>query len=231
MSSSRHHLVRIFDAAWKAALPDRCIAPLVSADGHRLQIADRYFDVAALGSIQLIAIGKAADAMLGAFLTQSQLMCLGALSINGIVATKVGHACLPGAWREAFPIHEAEHPTPGAGSIAAAHAVIKCLESPVKGPNLSIFLLSGGGSSILSAPVPGISLSDLKATSKLLVNSGLPIQDMNVVRKHISLVKGGRLLQHHQRGITAAAPSAEATILSFVISDVVGTQSSIRTES
>jgi hydroxypyruvate reductase len=102
------------------------------------------------------------------------------------------------------------HPTPTAESIHAAEAILKSLTS-LDAASLAIFMISGGGSSIVEKPVDDeISLPDLAATYGTLVHSGAPIAEINAVRKHLSSVKGGRLAQ-------AAYPAQQVSIL---VSDV-----------
>ena len=102
------------------------------------------------------------------------------------------------------------HPTPNAESIQAASAILRALEAQPASA-LVIFLLSGGGSSIVEKPIDDeISLDDLIATYRALVLSGAPIAEINAVRKHLSAVKGGRLAQ-------AAFPAQQVSLL---VSDV-----------
>src|SRR5208282_1627140 len=102
------------------------------------------------------------------------------------------------------------HPTPTAESISAANAILKSL-SALDSTSLVIFMISGGGSSIVEKPVDDdISLPDLAATYQTLVYSGAPIAEINAIRKHLSAVKGGRLAQ-------AAYPAQQVSIL---VSDV-----------
>jgi len=102
------------------------------------------------------------------------------------------------------------HPFPNAASLAAARAALE-LVSHLKPEDTVIFLVSGGGSAILAQPVdPAITLADLVALNRLLVTSHLPIEQINVLRKHLSSVKGGRLAER-------AYPARQVTIF---ISDV-----------
>jgi glycerate 2-kinase len=105
----------------------------------------------------------------------------------------------------------ADHPNPNDASIQGAKAALELL-SAASSNDLVIALISGGGSSLLSLPQEGISLEDLRATSRVLVTGGPTIQEINTVRKHLSQVKGGRLRM--------AAPEAE--FLTLVLSDVIG---------
>ncbi|MCE5256208.1 MAG: glycerate kinase [Spirochaetaceae bacterium] len=112
---------------------------------------------------------------------------------------------------------EGGHPLPDARSCAAGQKMLRLAEK-TRGQELGgehtlvIALISGGGSALLAAPADGLSLEDKAATTKLLLDCGATIQEMNTVRKHLSAVKGGRLAE-------AFAP---ATLLSLVLSDVVG---------
>jgi glycerate 2-kinase len=102
------------------------------------------------------------------------------------------------------------HPTPTAESIRAAEAILKSLRA-LDSNSLVIFMISGGGSSVVEKPIDNeISLSDLVATYRVLVHSGAPIAEINAIRKHLSAVKGGRLAQ-------AAYPAQQVSIL---VSDV-----------
>ncbi len=116
----------------------------------------------------------------------------------------------PPARCAAFRYFQGGHPTPTAESIQAADAILKSLDS-LNAAALVIFMLSGGGSSIVEKPVDDeISLPDLIATYRTLVHSGAPIAEINAIRKHLSAVKGGRLAQ-------AAYPAQQVSIL---VSDV-----------
>ena len=119
------------------------------------------------------------------------------------------------------------HPTPNAESIRAADAILKSLAS-LDSTALAIFMISGGGSSIVEKPVvtvkdtmkdsledDEISLPDLAATYRALVHSGAPIAEINAIRKHLSSVKGGRLAQ-------AAYPAQQVSCLLYTSNSVVG---------
>src|SRR5208282_5935923 len=131
-------------------------------------------------------------------------------SLEGIVASSVD----PAGQIRGFRYFRGGHPTPTAQSIRAADAILKSLTT--LNPNsLAIFMISGGGSSIVEKPVltledNEISLPDLIATYRALVHSGAPIAEINAIRKHLSAVKGGRLAQ-------AAYPAQQVSIL---VSDV-----------
>ncbi len=110
-----------------------------------------------------------------------------------------------------FGLIASSHPAPDERSVRAAREVL-ALGEGMDERSLAIVLVSGGGSSLLCAPIEGISLEDKARTTRLLLGCGAPIQEVNCVRKHLSAVKGGRLAK-------ALSP---ATVLTLVLSDVVG---------
>ena len=127
--------------------------------------------------------------------------------LQGVVVTRYGHA-LP---TKIIRVLEAGHPVPDEAGLAAAAEILKSLRDA--GPDdLVIALISGGGSALLCAPLPGIGFAVKQAINKALLRSGASIAEFNCVRKHLSAVKGGRLLE-------AAAP---AHVVTLAISDVVG---------
>ncbi|MBV8049564.1 MAG: DUF4147 domain-containing protein [Acidobacteriaceae bacterium] len=165
-----------------------------------LRIRDDLYDLSSYQRIFVVAIGKAAHTMAQALQTQA------GDRFEGIIAT-----CLdPGPQLRGFRYFRGGHPTPNQESIRAAEAILKSLSAQNEG-SLIIFLLSGGGSSIVERPIDErISLNDLIATYRVLVHSGAPIAEMNAIRKHLSAVKGGRLAQ-------AAYPARQVSLL---VSDV-----------
>ncbi|SFO09387.1 glycerate kinase type-2 family protein [Nitrosospira briensis] len=127
-------------------------------------------------------------------------------ALDGIVLTRYGHG-LP---LEKITVVEAGHPLPDEQGESAARTLLA--EVKKLGPDdLLLCLLSGGGSSLLSLPVAGISLSQLRVVTRELLGCGATIQEINTVRKHLSAVQGGRL-----------AASCRAPILALIVSDVTG---------
>ena len=127
--------------------------------------------------------------------------------ISGLVVTRYGHA-VPTKYIE---VVQAAHPVPDAAG-AEASARILAAASELGADDLLLVLISGGGSSLLSLPGAGLSLADKQAVNQALLRSGAPIDQMNVVRKHLSAIKGGWL----------AAAAAPARVVSLLISDVPG---------
>jgi len=106
---------------------------------------------------------------------------------------------------------EGEHPVPGRGSFAATRALVRALRRSPEDATV-LLLLSGGASALLAMPARGISARDKVRLNRAILEAGLPVSDMNTVRKHVSLVKGGGLLR-------LAAPREVVTL---ALSDVVG---------
>jgi hydroxypyruvate reductase len=128
------------------------------------------------------------------------------ISVEGIVASSVQ----PASQLRGFRYFCGGHPTPNQESIQAAGAMLRALESQ-NANSLVIFLLSGGGSSLVEKPIDDeILLDDLVATYRVLVHSGAPIAEINAIRKHLSGVKGGRLAK-------SAFPAQQVSLL---VSDV-----------
>jgi hydroxypyruvate reductase len=124
----------------------------------------------------------------------------------GIALTRYGHA-LP---LERIRWEEGGHPIPDEAGEQAAREMLGAARS-IKSVDLLLALVSGGGSALLSLPVEGVSISDLRTVTKDLLRSGAPIQEINTVRKHLSAIQGGRL-----------AAACKAPVLSLIISDVTG---------
>jgi hydroxypyruvate reductase len=165
-----------------------------------LRVAEDLYDLGAYSRTLVLSLGKAGHTMAEALAEQ-----LGAAA-NGIVAAPGEiSAQVPG-----FRYFRGGHPTPNPESLRAADAMLKALGNCGERA-LVIFLLSGGGSSIVERPIDeAITLDDLVATYRALVLSGAPIAEINAIRKHLSAVKGGRL----------ARAAAAAQQLSILVPDV-----------
>lgn len=127
--------------------------------------------------------------------------------MSGLVITRYGH----GAPCKTIEIVEASHPVPDASGRDAALRMGELVKG-LTPDDLVLCLISGGGSALLAAPAPGLTLEDKQNVNRQLLSCGAPISEMNCVRKHLSALKGGRL----------AAAAYPAEIVSLVISDVPG---------
>ena len=156
------------------------------------------------GNIYIIAIGKAAWVMAqtaSAFLNDKVKM--------GLIVTKYGHSRGP---LKMFEIIEAGHPTPDENSIRGAKRMLEILES-LEQKDIVLFLLSGSGSSLVELTMDGLDLEDIQTVTRKLLFCGADITEMNLIRKKLSAIKGGKL-SGHLRG-----QKAYAIILSDIISD------------
>ena len=131
--------------------------------------------------------------------------------VIGCVVTRYGHGVQSDT--AGIEVIEASHPVPDAASLAAGRRIRALAEGAVRGDRL-IFLISGGGSALLCDPIDGITLEEKASITDHLVKSGVAIDGINLVRRHLSRVKGGRL--------AAAAVAAAEDMHTFLISDVVG---------
>jgi hydroxypyruvate reductase len=186
-------LNQMFTAAIASAQPSRCIPPHLPTPQS-------------LGSGRLIVIGagKASAAMARAVEDHWQ----GAPEqLSGLVVTRYGYSvpC------ERIEIVEAAHPVPDEAGLKAAERLLQLVQG-LTADDLVLCLISGGGSSLLPLPLPGLTLAHKQAVSRALLKSGATISEMNCVRRHLSAIKGGRL----------AAACHPARVLTLLISDVPG---------
>jgi hydroxypyruvate reductase len=190
----------IFRHALGEASISKAFARHVHCERGLLRVSEDIYDLHSYARVLVISLGKAGHTMVEALTEQ-----VGA-SLEGIVASSVE----PSAQVRGFRYFHGGHPTPNAESIRAASAMLRALDGQTAS-SLVIFLLSGGGSSIVEKPIDEeISLDDLIATYRALVLSGATIAEVNSIRKHLSAVKGGRLAQ-------AAFPAQQ---ISLLVSDV-----------
>ncbi len=149
----------------------------------------------------IVSLGKAAPAM-----ARSALECIE--PEGGVVAVPRGYSS-PGV--EGLEVVMGGHPLPDEGSLRAGEALLEWARESMR-VGLMLALVSGGGSSAAEKPLEGIGLEDLREAYRLLINSGAAIDEVNTVRKHLSMVKGGRL----------AAEAQPARVVGVYVSDVPG---------
>lgn len=157
------------------------------------------------GRTIVVGAGKASAAMAKAF--EDAWREAGHGPLSGLVVTRYGH----GATTSQIEVVEAAHPVPDASGEEAARRML-ALVSGLTPDDLVVALISGGGSALLSLPVDGIAAEDKRAVNRALLGGGVPIRDMNYIRKHLSAIKGGRL----------AAAAHPAKVVTLVISDIPG---------
>ena len=195
---------RIIRAALEAADPAAAVSRALAATPRGFLASGSPFPVE--GRLVLVAVGKAAAAM-----TRGALGILGERVTGGIVVLPHGYpADIGGQAAGRIQVVAAGHPVPDEGGLRAARGVLDLVEA-MQERDTCLFLLSGGGSSLLPMPAPPITLEDKMRTTRLLLQSGADIREINTVRKHISAIKGGQL-----------AARCRGRIATLVISDVVG---------
>jgi hydroxypyruvate reductase len=193
MTDRRPFLRSIFDAAVAAAHPDVVLAP------HLRPVPK--------GRVICLAAGKGAAAMaVAAERHYLDRLGLEPERLIGIATTRHGHG-LP---TRRIKVVEAGHPVPDEAGLKAADETLR-LAAEATADDLLLVLLSGGGSANWIAPAEGISFAQKQQVNRALLRSGAPIGEMNIVRKHLSRIKGGRL---------ARAGARAAEIVTLAISDV-----------
>jgi glycerate 2-kinase len=193
MTDQRSLLRAIFDAAVAAAHPD------VMLSAH--------LPPAPKGNVVCLAAGKGAAAMAAAAERHYlDTLKLDPSRLGGLATTRHGH----GVPTRRIRVIEAGHPVPDEAGLKAADETLR-LAADVTADDLLLVLLSGGGSANWIAPADGVSFGQKQQVNRALLRSGAPIGEMNVVRKHLSRIKGGRLARAGQRA---------AEIVTLAISDV-----------
>ena len=197
---------RIFDSAVESVLPDRLIACSVSLSKTGLHIHDAVHTLRPDQKIHVFGSGKASAGM-----AQSLLAILQDRVAGGVIVTNQKPD------EDLYPllVIQGSHPVPDEKSIRGAEQLIDGL-SGLNSEDFFIYLLSGGSSALIEKPRDPITLSEMQKTTRLLLHNSVPIQQVNAVRKHLSVVKGGRLGQ-----------GTKASGVVLVISDVIGDDLSV----
>ncbi len=203
----RQELAGIFDAALAAVDPFNAVLNAVRVEQDHLLVAGEAYHLAEFERIIVVGAGKATARMALALETM-----LGNRIAAGLIVVKDGHT----APLKIIDQVEAAHPVPNQAGIAGTQRILDMV-SATDEKTLVIGLISGGASALLIAPVDGdkpggVTLHDKQETTRLLLNAGANIFELNAVRKHLSRVKGGRLAE-------AAFP---ARMVTLIVSDVIG---------
>jgi len=208
--NQRERVREIFSAAVRRVDPDAMIKTVMRVQNDTLTIQTEQesasYDLAQFRRVVVVGAGKA-----GARMGRSVEEILGNLIQAGVIAVKPGH----GETLSRITLVEAGHPVPNDGSVQAGRRIAAILDDADE-TTLILSLISGGGSALLTLPFDSapyaISLEDMQATTQALLASGADIREINTIRKHLSAIKGGR----------AAARAYPATMVSLILSDVVG---------
>lgn len=205
-SEKKIDCLKILEVGLKAADPENIIPKFVTPE--EIKINGKSINLSKFSGIYTVAFGKAGDSMTRA--------------LNAIIPIKSGIIVIPKGSKskikgKKFQIFNSGHPKPDHTSVKAAKEVIKFLQNRRDG-ELMIYLVSGGGSSLLAIP-DDITLDDKIYVTNLLLKSGATIQEFNCIRKHLSKIKGGRLVENTKcQGIGLVMSDVEGDDLSSIAS-------------
>ena len=189
------------EAGVAAADPARAIDRHCAVEDGRLRVRDERYDLSTVDEVLVVGGGKGADDLAAALVDR-----LDGHRTGGVVVTDA-HTADPGG----VTVRLGEHPTPGAGSVAGAAAVLERARA-ADDAALVLAPITGGGSALLCAPAGDLAAADLARVTDRLLAAGAPVDAVNVVRRACSEIKGGGL----------AAAAAPAPVVGLVVSDVVG---------
>ena len=199
--SNKTLLNNVFTQLLKEITPQKLIADSCQLDGHKFSVLDQTYDLNEYKNVYLLGSGKAVIPM--------------ALEVEKLLKPILNGTLIIGPYdtEETFEngtYMQSTHPLPSQKSVDAARALQEMLQSLDK-EDLFIYLLSGGSSALVELPEDKITLNEFQEVTELMLHSGMPIEKMNSVRKHLSQVKGGKLAQ---------LTKAKGVVL--VLSDVIG---------
>ncbi len=200
----RRDAIDILKTAVEAVDPSDTIRRSLHVEGGRLQCCDAILDLDSFSRVFVIGGGKASGTM-----AQALEELLGDRISRGVVNVLKGTE--NNYKLKKIQLIGASHPIPDEESVIGVGSMLSLLDG--SGENdLIIVLISGGGSSLMTYPAEGVKLSDIQKTTSLLLRRGATINEINAIRKHLSAVKGGQM----------ARRAGSATVLSLILSDVVG---------
>lgn len=188
------------EAGIEAADPERAVGEVVALDGDRLTVGEASYDLDRYGEVVVLGGGNAGGRM--------------ASAIEGVLGERIGRgAVVTDAPEETGRIEvlPGDHPVPSERGVDSTRAMLELADEAGE-DTLAIVLISGGGSALMPAPADGVSLEALQDVTEALLASGAEIDEINAVRKHCSAFKGGGL----------ARRAAPATVVSLIVSDVIG---------
>jgi len=206
ITDKKKDCLEILEAGLQAANPENIIPKYVTP--NEIKIDDKVLNIEKYSNIYSVAFGKAGDSMTRA--------------LNAIIPIKSGIVVIPKGSKsrikgKKFQIFNSRHPKPDQASVKAAKEVMKFVQNK-RSDELIIFLVSGGGSSLLAMPNE-ITLDDKIYVTNLLLKSGATIQEFNCIRKHLSKIKGGRLVENMKcQGISLVMSDVEGDDLSSIAS-------------
>ena len=196
---------RVLAAALSAVDPAAAIAACVQRDGDTLQVAGHSYHLQDYDQVLVVGAGKAGAAM------GLALSAILGNAASGIIISK--GTAITTETAQTGPIHylKGGHPIPDGSSIESTRQLLALIDRAT--PRSLVFcLLSGGGSALMAAPLPGVTLADLQRLTEVMLACGASINEINTLRKHLDQVKGGRLAERIY----------PAQLITLILSDVVG---------
>ncbi len=216
VANLRNQVLQIIRAGIAAVDPYRLVKEQVKPEKGNLCLPNgEIFRLDACDRVFIFGAGKGAVPM-----AVSLRELLGDKFSGGVVITKYGHAAISGMKNPkenpSLQIFEASHPLPDEKGLQATRVLLDCCQELTE-KDLAFVVITGGGSALMEYLPQGISLADLQQLNQILLESGAGIHQINTIRKHISLIKGGQLAR-------AIAPAA---CVSLILSDVIGDRLSV----
>ena len=208
----RKIILETLENAIKAVKPQNLIESSIKLKNNILTIQNDNYDLSKLNNLYIIGGGKATGNM--ALSLERLLIKNKKVKYEGIINIPKD-SLEPEELKETrIKINYASHPIPDMSGLEGVKKMVSIIKKSTS-DDLIVFLLSGGGSALLPLPINGISLEDMQILNALLLESGASIHEINVVRKHISAIKGGNIAR-------TTYTSSGAKLISLIISDVVG---------
>ncbi len=207
-TASRDAAMSLIRAALAAADPWTLVREKLALTADAVRIANLALDRNSLENIYVIGAGKA-----GAPMAAAVEDALGELITDGLVIVKDGYRTMETSRIEVI---EAAHPVPDERGAAGARRILEMV-ARAGSHDAVICLISGGGSALLTLPAGNLSLDDIRSTTTSLLRSGAPIDEVNAVRKHLTLASGGRV----------AMAAGAALVITLIVSDVIGDDLSV----
>ncbi len=202
LARQRQLACRIMGAALDAVEPGNAVERWLRREGDSLIVAERVYDLRRFDRVLLVGAGKA-----GAPMAAAVERVLGDRLEAGVVNVKRGHL----GPTSRTVLLEAGHPLPDEESVAGSRRIAELLRDTTS-RDLVLCVISGGGSALMTLPHDPIALADMQQLTNLMLRAGATIHQLNTVRKHLDLMKGGGL----------ARLAAPASVVTLILSDVVG---------
>lgn len=198
----RNSAYQILNAALKAADPTESVKRYLRVKGNFIDIGGNHFNLESLSKVIVVGAGKASVQM-----ARTVEDLLAERISSGAINTKYGHS----EQLERIHVQECGHPVPDQNGVEGTEKILQLVSGSDEN-TLVLCLISGGGSALTPAPVGGLTLSEKQEVTRQLLRCGATINELNTVRKHLSKIKGGRL-------VYSAFP---AKVVSLILSDVIG---------